>query len=126
VTPPWSKRFACHAGIPTGIPEERRHGRRRGNLKGRSTALAGGGCRFRARSAALASFGGGLVQEAHGMSRLALDDAELFAGRGVFLAQQKVQAICAALDRAERLPQIVHQAGEFFLTNAGKNGGIAG
>jgi hypothetical protein len=37
---PWSRRFACHAGIPTGIPEERRHGRRRGNLKGRSTHRA--------------------------------------------------------------------------------------
>ncbi len=60
------------------------------------------------------------------MSHLPLEDAELFAGRGVFLAQQEVQAICAGFDGAERLPQIVHQAGEFFLANAGKNAGVAG
>ena len=46
------------------------------------------------------------------MSHLPLDDAELFAGRGVFLAQQEVHAIGAGFDGAERLPQIVHQACE--------------
>ena len=55
------------------------------------------------------------------MSHLPLDDAELFAGRGVFLAQQEVQAISAGFDGAERLPQIVHQARqEFFGFGSGE------
>jgi hypothetical protein len=34
---PWSRRFACHAGIPTGILRRTSARRRRGNPKGRST-----------------------------------------------------------------------------------------
>jgi hypothetical protein len=60
----------------------------------------------------MARLSDGLIQDVHGMTHLPLDDAELFAGRGVFLAQQEVHAISANFDRAQRLPQIVRQACE--------------
>ena len=58
----------------------------------------------------MARLGDGLVQNAHGMTHLPLDDAELFFDLRVFLAQQEVYTKSAGFDGAERLPQIVRQA----------------
>ena len=60
----------------------------------------------------MAGFGDGLVQDAHGMAHLPLDDAELFLNRGLFPAQHEVYAKSAGFDGAERLPEIVRQAGK--------------
>jgi hypothetical protein len=57
----------------------------------------------------MARFGDGLVQDAHGMTHLPLNDAELFLNLRVCVAQQEVYAKNAGFNGAERLPQIVRQ-----------------
>ena len=63
----------------------------------------------------LARFGDGLVQDAHGLSHLSLNHAELFLNLRVSVAQQEVDAKNAGFNGAERLAQIVSQACEDFL-----------
>ena len=45
------------------------------------------GAGIRVLRAEMVRFGEGLVQDAHGMTHLPLDDAELFANQAVFMAQ---------------------------------------
>jgi hypothetical protein len=69
----------------------------------------------------MARLGDGLVQNAHGMTHLPLDDAELFLNLRVFLVQQEVDAKNAGFNGTERLPQIVRQAcDEVFGVGSGE------
>ena len=84
-------------------------------------ALPAGNCGFHGLRVAMTGFGDGLVQDAHGIGHLPLDDAELFFNRDVSLAQQEVYAKNAGFDGAERLPQIVRQArDEIFGIGSGR------